>query len=157
MSDLEIIREAVPSDVSRIVEMGRRFLLEGPYKDQLADKPVAAAQYAASILGHPQGHIIVAEHDGQVIGVIALVVAPHPMSGEMVAVEMIWYVEPEHRPGGIAMKLRWEAEKLAKSVGAKWISFTAPIPKGELTLEFLNLFKRFGDTPIEVACMKRLN
>jgi len=109
----EIIRDAQPEDVSRIVEMGRRFLMDGPYKDKLADNSNAAAAYAAGILANQNGHILVAEKDGSLIGVIAFVVDHHPMSGESIAAERIWYVEPEHRPGGIAMHLMWEAEKLA--------------------------------------------
>lgn len=34
------IREARPEDVARMVEMGRRFPLEGPSRDQVADNYV---------------------------------------------------------------------------------------------------------------------
>lgn len=147
----EIIRDAQPDDIPRIVEMGRRFLLEGPYKDQLADNPGEAAKFATNVMAHKDGHILVADKDGKPIGVIAFIVMPHWFSGETTATEMIWYVEPEHRPGGIGMRLLWEAEKQALDLGAASMGMTAP------TEAVGDVYKRFGYRKVEVAYQKRLS
>lgn len=146
----ENIRPAALGDIPRIVELGRRFLQEGPYKDELADKPEEATQFAANMLNNSKGTILVAEKDGALIGVIAFITMPHWFSGEITATEMIWYVEPEHRAGGIAMRLMWASESLAKALGATRMAFTAPTPQvGEI-------YKRFGYKMVEIAYQRSL-
>lgn len=147
----EIIRLATIEDVPRIVELGRRFLQEGPYKDELADKPKEATKFAANMLTNPKGSVLVAEQDGVLVGVIAFITMPHWFSGEVTATEMIWYVEPEHRAGGVAMRLMWASESLAKSLGATRMAFTAPTPQvGEL-------YTRFGYKMVEIAYQRSLS
>lgn len=121
----ETIREAVYSDIDRVVEMGRRFLLEGPYREQLADKPRIAAELMEKLLKSSSSKILVSEEDGKLTGVFAFVIFPHYFSGEITAGELIWYVEPEHR-GKTSLELLWKAEKMAYEMGAKWMQLTAP-------------------------------
>lgn len=147
---MEGIREAVGSDVPRIVELGRRFLAEGPYKDQLKDNPDQAVKFAETFFGNPQARILVSESDGTVTGLLAFLVSPHYLSGEMTATEFCWYVEPEHRSGGIAMKLMWEAERLAGEMGATKMGFTAPDEKASA------IYVRFGYHAVEVCYQKEL-
>lgn len=120
------VRKAEPQDIPRIVELGRRFLLEGPYKDQLKDNPEEATAFAFAVMNHLNGKILVSHGDHGVNGVFCFIVNPHYFSGEMTAMELIWYVEPESRPGGIALKLLAEAENWARELGVKRMQLTAP-------------------------------
>lgn len=147
----EIIRLAGDADVARVIEMGRRFLHEGPYRDQLADVPEVPTRLLAFLVTTDKCKVLVAEEDGKLNGVIAFIISPHYFSGELIACEMIWYVEPEHRKGGVAMRLFWEAEKLAKSMGAKRMQFTAP------TDAVAGVYARFGYKQIEVTFQKEFS
>lgn len=149
-----MIREATKDDMTRVVEMGRRFLLEGPYKKHLADNPKAAEEFGLKVM-LPLGRILVSEESGCINGVFAFLLSPHCFSGEMTATEFIWYVEPESRKmrgfgDGISTQLFDAAEKLAKDLGAKRIQMTAPT---EMVGSF---YKRRGYEQIEVAYQRSL-
>ncbi len=117
------VREAKAEDIPVIVAMGREFLKTGPYSDQL-DNPSQAKDIAELVLKN--GHILVSESDGSVNGMFAFIVFPHYYTGELTAGEMIWYVKPESRAGGVALRLLAEAEKMCRSIGVKRMQLTAP-------------------------------
>ncbi len=120
-----MIREATEKDIPRIVELGSRSLIEGPYKDLLADKPEVTANLAARLLNLKTAQILVADED-QIVGIFAFIVFPHYFSGETVAGEIIWYVVDEARKSNCALELLWAAEKKAFELGAKKMQLTAP-------------------------------
>jgi GNAT superfamily N-acetyltransferase len=146
----EAIREATLLDVPRIVELGRKFLADGPYKDQV-DNPEQAMRFACSLVDNPKAAVLVAEQAARVVGVLAFIIYPHYFTGQLTANEMIWYIEPEARKGGIGMRLMWAGERLAKAMGAIRMQFTAP------TAEVGKLYERFcGYHQIEVGYEKVL-
>jgi GNAT superfamily N-acetyltransferase len=120
------IREALPSDIARIVELGSRSLIEGPYKDQLADRPDVTTALAQKLVEMGNAKILVSETPDGIVGLFAFIVFAHYYSGETVAGEMIWYVIPEARKSNIALELLWAAERLAHELGAKKMQLTAP-------------------------------
>lgn len=148
------VREAVGEDLPAIVSMGKKFLASGPYKDQISS-PDNAMSLALAVLKNVNGHIFVAD-DGTgpktgPKGVFAFIVFPHYFSGELTAAELIWYVEPEYRQGGVALKLLAAAEKYAKDLGAVRMQLTAP------TEELGKLYKYCGGyAKVEVGYQRRL-
>ena len=147
---MEEIRQAVERDVPRVVELGRKFLSEGPYKGQISDKPEQATRFATLLIGNPNARILVSDEEGTITGVLAFILFPHHFTGEVYALEIIWYVEPQYRPGGIAMRLMWEAERMAFEMGAIFMQFTAPDAKASA------IYERFGYHPVEVGYQKEL-
>lgn len=146
-----MIREAITSDVARIVELGSRSLQDGPYKGMLKDTPEQSAKFALQVITNAAGKVLLYENDnGKVVGLLAFIIFPHYFTQEPTATEIMWYVEPEERVGGGGLKLMWEAEKMAKTMGAKRFGFTAP------TEEVAALYKRFGYKQIEVSFQKEL-
>jgi GNAT superfamily N-acetyltransferase len=143
-----VIREANEADISRIVEMGSRSLMEGAYRDQVSDNPEQTKKFALQVM--QQGKILVAEEEDRLVGLLAFILFPHYFSGEPTAGEVMWYVEPEHRPGGIALKLLWAAEELAKTLGAVRMQMTSP------TADVASIYQRFGYKQIEVSYQKEL-
>lgn len=123
-----MIREANAEDIPRIVELGSRSLVDGPYRDQIADRPDITTALAKKLLTQTAGaRILVAEREDQIVGLFAFIIFPHYYSGEIVAGEMIWYVLPEARIGSnLALALLWKAEQLAHELGAKKMQLTAP-------------------------------
>jgi L-amino acid N-acyltransferase YncA len=150
MADDIKIREATASDVPRIVEMGKNFLMNGPYRDQLGN-PDDATKFCFSMLVNTKAKIIVSESDGHVTGVFAFIVFPHYFSGELTSGEMIWYVDPECRKGGAALKLLAEAEKLSRALGSKRMQLTAPSEEVGSLYRFCGGYKK-----IEVCYQRSL-
>lgn len=144
------IREATKADIPRIVELGRRFLAEGPYKDQLEDNAEQNARLADLLISNSQAKVIVGEEDGIVVGLFALILFSHYFSGELTAGEIMWYVQPESRPGGIGIRLLSHAEKFARSLNAVRMQLTAP------TEEVGKLYNRCGYKQIEVSYQRKL-
>lgn len=145
-----MIREAQGKDVERIVEMGSRSLREGAYKDQLGDNPDVTRKLAQNILKNHVGTILVAEEDDKAIALLAMLFYPHPYSGEPIASEIMWYVEPEYRQSFTALALLRAGERLARAKGAKRMQFTAP------TSDVGKAYESLGYKPIEVSYQKTL-
>lgn len=119
-----LIRAAVAADIPRMVEMGRRFLSNSPYKKHLADSPETMTGLGERILRNEGGGILVSEQNGKITGMLGFIVYEHFISGEKVGGEVFWWVEPEHRGDGV--RLLREAEKCVKSAGAKSMQMIAP-------------------------------
>lgn len=122
--------------------------MDGPYAGIIKDNPDCARAFAERVLSG--GTVLLGEENGMVVGLLGFVMADHHFSGQRYAAELMWYVEPEYRKGGIAMKLMWEAERLAKTMGAETMIFTAPNDSVGA------IYKRFGYEPMEVAYRKVL-
>lgn len=120
------IRIALPTDIPRIIEIGSHSLKIGPYADKLADMPEITTKLAEKLLTMANARIVVGEEDGAIQGIFAFILFDHYYSGEPVAGEMIWFVEPDYRKTGMALPLLWEAEKLASQMGAQKMQLTAP-------------------------------
>lgn len=141
-----MIRKALASDIPRIVEMTIRFHQESAYSQHIGFNPQQIAALTTKVVF--DGICLVSEHEGEVFGVIGLLILPHFVSGEMVANEVAWWVEPEHRGDGV--RLVREAEKLARAAGAKRIQMIAPTEQVGL------VYQRLGYGYVETAWDKQL-
>lgn len=74
------------------------------------------------------GVILVVEGEGEagLVGMLGLVVIPHPMSGLDEAAEVAWWIEPEHRGGRTAYNLLCAAEEWARHRGVGCLKMVAP-------------------------------
>jgi len=142
------IRAATKADIPRISELASRSLVDGPYAGIIEDKPEIAKQFAQVVLAN--GSILLGEEDADVVGLLGFIRTNHHFSGQPYAAELMWYVEPEHRKGGIALKLLWEAERIAKTAGALDMVLTAPNERDGA------LYHRFGYKPLEMTYIKKL-
>jgi len=144
-----MIREAIESDLPRIVELGSQSLKDGPYAGLIKDVPAQALKFAKTVL--TTGKILLAqEDDGSVVGLLGFIFARHHFSDQPYAAELMWYVLAEHRKGGLALKLLWEAEKIAGDLGAENFLFTAP------NEDVAGLYKRFGYHKLETTYQKTI-
>lgn len=135
------IREALPEDVPRIVEMGRRqmtVLFPG-----WVDNPAQLAALTTQLLESPTGIVFVSEDHLGVNGMIGLVLFPHHLTGEKTAGEIAWWVEPEARGAGVALLKR--AERWAAERGAVQVQMQAP------NLRVGKLYERRGYRMAETA------
>ena len=132
--------------------MAQRFMHESPYRDQLGESVDTAKAFILSLIDSPIHSVLVYEDKlGSVQGVFALYVFDHYYSGERMAGELIWYVEPEARKGFRALELLRAAEKEAKKAGAKRMQLVAP------TEEIGKIYMRCGGyQKIEVTYQRTL-
>jgi GNAT superfamily N-acetyltransferase len=80
---------------------------------------------------------------------LALLIYPHPFSGETTAVELCWWMEPEHRGSG-GLKLLRAAEQKAREAGATKLMLGAPSERTE------ELYQRLGLERVEVTYQRQL-
>lgn len=142
------VREAVDDDVPTIVRMGQRFA-RMVYGDKLGDNPAQIAALAQQLMTSADGAVFVAEKGGTVVGMIGLLAYAHPMSGERIATEMAWWVEPEHR--GIGMRLLRRAETWATEQHARVFQMIAP------TVDVARFYERVGFDKVETTYQRRLS
>lgn len=143
------IREARESDIPRIVEMGSRSLTEGPYADEI-DNPEQSAKTALGVIQSANGKVLLAEEDGNAVGLLGFVLYPHYFTGKQTAIELMWYVEPEFRQSFTAISLLRAGQRIAKAMGAVKMQFTAPTPEVGKAYELL------GYKPLEISYQKTL-
>jgi GNAT superfamily N-acetyltransferase len=136
-----MIREAVTEDIPRMVEMGCRFRRSTPYQAHLKENPAQMAQLGQQLIA--QHTLLVTEREGAIVGMFGYVLFDHFLSGEKVAGEVFWWVEPEHRGQGI--RLLKEAERRARLAGAQRMQMIAPSD------EVADMYKRMNYQFVEAS------
>jgi GNAT superfamily N-acetyltransferase len=144
-----MIRKATLADVPRLVELIVQFITTTDYKDYVrVNSPQIRCMYVRLVQDN-NSVVFVSEVDDKVIGLIAMVKYNHPLSGDLVAGELAWWVEPVHRGHGI--ELFKAAEKWSHDNKVSSIAMTAPT--GNPVEGF---YRRQGYTQIETAFQKDL-
>ncbi len=142
-----MIREATNEDVPAIVEMGLKFLSQSDYRYLLAENRQQIAETSRFLIANERGVIFVDDNHG-LIGMIGMLLYPHHFSGELIAGELVWWVDPMHRGRGV--RLVRQAEQWAFGHGARRIQMIAP------SREVGRVLERLGYPPIETAHQKTL-
>jgi GNAT superfamily N-acetyltransferase len=143
-----MIRLATNADVPRLVEMGRRFISSTNYQSLLPVNPTQMSDFARRLI-EARG-VLVCERDGAVVGMIGLAFFPHFISGEMVAAEVFWWLEPEYRGGTEGIRLLRAAESQARARGAVKLQMIAPSD------EVSAMYQRMGYAFVEAAYQRSL-
>lgn len=152
-----VLRLATTDDKPRLIEMSARFLLGSPYgaffDNQATPDSIAVLIDNVLILGA----IIVAEieivdeHRRELVGMLAIVALPHPLTGRKYADEIAWWVEPEHRGGTLGPKMLRAAEDWATRNGANMVKMVAPAGS-----DVGSFYERIGYSVVETAYIKRI-
>lgn len=141
-----MIRLAVKADIPRLVEMGQRFRAHSTYAQYLADNPKQMAKLGEQLIA--VDGLLLSEREGQIIGMMGFILHNHFISGEKVAGEVFWWVEPEYRGDGL--RLMHDAERRAKAAGAKYMHMIAPTEQVEA------VYERLGYEYVEATYQKTL-
>lgn len=115
-----MIRIATSLDVKDIVEMSKQFYPETPYwtshKIPFCDDTVT--DLVERLVR--KGIFAVAEVEGRLVGMLGTHIVPFLFNAdELVCIEAIWWVHPEHRKGGIGVNLIKKVDQLRKLRGCK--------------------------------------
>lgn len=142
------VRLATETDVPVLVEMAGHFM-EQVYPGDIVFNPAHVAAFARRTIAAPESDVFVAEsRSGALVGMLAMIAYPHPMSGEPIATEICWWVEPSAR--GIGVRLFHAAERWATAKGAAIFQMIAPSP------EVAHFYRRVGFKEIETTYQRRL-
>lgn len=141
-----MIRLAVSRDVPRLVEMGLRFRRESEYNQHLSENAEKMAELAGRLAA--DDCLLVSEREGLLVGMLGYVLFPHFLSGELVAGEVFWWVEPGFR--GEGLKLLRAAETRSRAAGAKYLQMIAPNDR------VAAVYKRLDYSFVEAAYQKLL-
>jgi GNAT superfamily N-acetyltransferase len=119
------VRPATLDDVAAIVTMAGAFVEQTDYSRHLTISPSHVASLAEALIQDGAGAVLVAESGGSVIGMLALKAFEHPMSGQRIATEFVWWVDPAHR-GSAGVRLLKAGERWAREAGATALQMVAP-------------------------------
>jgi RimJ/RimL family protein N-acetyltransferase len=147
-----IIRPATETDVPRIVEMAGLFVASTPYRQLITVDRGCVEALVRRFLTHPTpGEVVllVAEAEAVVVGMIAMLIFDHPISGERVASEIVWWMDPTHR-GTAGLRLLRAAEQWAQAQQAAIVQMIAPTAKVE------RFYEAVGYTAVERNYQRRI-
>lgn len=116
------VRRARPEDFPVLVELGRAMQQESPRYRGLSFVDERCLKLLGFLCTSPHGVVLVAENDGQIVGMIVGFASQHFFSEDWTAGELVVYVTPEYRGGSCAVKLIRQYEEWAMSLGVKDIS-----------------------------------
>lgn len=143
-----IVREALPADIPRIVGLSTRFIYESNYCHHIVPDKDMIAGLAERLIKAPNGMILVADDGADIFGLIGVIATVHPLSGEDVVSELIWYVDPEKR--GIGLRLLKAVEAWARENEIMKLIMIAPDARVE------KFYERAGFSRLETQYIKRL-
>jgi GNAT superfamily N-acetyltransferase len=136
-----VVREATVADVPRIVELfAHGSLVEG--KEDLTDP--APYQAALAEIARGPGGVLVADVEGQVVGVCQLIAFRHLQNrgGLCAEVESV-HVHPDHRGQGIGGVLMRAAVHRARQLGCYRVQLTSNMARPEAH----RFYERLGFEP----------
>jgi len=144
-------RPATLADVEAIVAMGERFRSQTAYASTVARSPESVRALTTRMVTGADSIVFVAEDPatGDLVGMIAVLLYTHYMSGVPKAIEVVWWVDPEAR-GSLGVRLLRDAERWARLNGAEALEMIAPNWEVEL------LYDRLGYLPVERSYFRRL-
>lgn len=143
-------RMAVRDDLDSLVAMFRQFVASTQYRRYVGDSAEAVTGFLGSLIVNPCAAIFVAEDAGVVVGMLGVLAYVQPMSGESVAGELFWWLNPEKRGAGGWLLRR--AEKWAKAQGAKKMTMVQPADNPRVG----EMYQGFGYQQVEVMHQKEL-
>lgn len=144
------IRIATDTDVPRLVAMFQQFVASSQYEKYVGRDPAFCTAQMARIVASADAIIYVVEHEESVIGMLGGVVFQQPFSGEIIASELFWWLDPNHRGHGGWLLKRFE--KWAAAKGATRVQMMAPIDKPRVAETYVGL----GYASIETIYQRNL-
>lgn len=145
-----MIAKATTEDLERMEPTARKF-----YNSSRFLRVFEASRFIAlwsSLFSAGTGVIFVVRENDQIVGAIGGVVYPEPYSGDLIAQEFFWFVEPEYR--GVGMRLYFTFEGWARDRGCEEIRM------GHLhdlmPDKIAAVYRRLGFSAVETNYSKRL-
>lgn len=113
-----MIRPYAATDLDRVLELGAMMHAESRYA-ALDFDPDKLVDLSDAVMTNPAYLCLVAEEDGDVVGLIVGYVMPHWFGNDLTSGDLAVYVAPEHRKGMIGVKLVKAYTEWTRSKGVK--------------------------------------
>ena len=148
-----LIRDAKHDDIPAIIVMGQRFFDASGYDDLTDYDEQSAAATFAMLIDSVDGVVLVAEHEGVVVGTAAALVFPFFFNHtHKHAQEFFWWVNDEARGAGV--RLMKELEQKSCNLGAQSLTVAAV---ASLKAEAVGaVYRRAGFCASDSTYVKRL-
>lgn len=121
-----VIRPAEHADIPNLIRMGQEFAASDDYRGKVRIDPDYVTVFVTRLIENPEGCVLVAQLGSELIGMMGLLIVPHPFSGDWVAAELFWWVKPEARGGSAGYRMLKQAQGWATERGAKRLVMVAP-------------------------------
>ena len=147
------IREATMDDIDGIVAMAQEFYATTSYADVC---PMDDAQAAGlAIVLKDTGVMLVAERDGELVGMAGLLIEPFTFNPSVtMATELVWWVNPDVRGTTLAARLLDAITAACRDRGCQMVRM---MTLHDSPPQAAALYERDGYTPTEHAFTKRLH
>ncbi|XQA72068.1 N-acetyltransferase family protein [Xanthomonas sacchari] len=114
-----MIRAATEADIPAIVAMSRKFYATTDFPGLAPMDDDTVAELAFTLL---RSVMLIAEEDGEPVGMIGAIVAPFMFNRAVrAAYEVVWWVEPHMQRAGLGRSLLRAAADAAQALGASGI------------------------------------
>ena len=148
-----MIRPADERDIPALVRMGHYFFDEAGWGDVSGYDPASMERTLRHLIDASTGILLVAEHDGVVVGMAGALLYPHYFNVEtLTGQEIFWWVDPAHRKGcgGVLLDALEDAARAAGAVSFSMVSVAS------LRSDALDrVYQRRGYRPAERTYIKR--
>lgn len=116
------VRYATEFDTSALVRLGRAMHDESPRFRARQFDEVKALAVSRNVISSPSGCAIVAEKEGEIIGMVGAFVFEHFFGQDKIVSDYVVYVSPGHRGGTLMVRMVKLLEAWAREVGAVELS-----------------------------------
>jgi hypothetical protein len=111
-----MIRQAVPSDIYRLIQMGQAYATESGW-DKFAEFDTESYAFSCGVL-IDSGILLVVEQDGVLVGMVAAAAAPAMLNRNvLLGQELWWWCEPALRKGSTPKHMKKALEKAFEARG----------------------------------------
>ena len=149
-----IIRDATLLDAEALLKMGELMHHESPRFNKFTFDKEKAANLIQHLIAIDNGIIVVAEHEGSLVGMIGGMVCEQFFSKDLYACDFVVFIEPEHRGCSAVIRMIKLFEQRAKDLGAKEISLGIST---EIHAErTANLYEKLGYKRSGISTIKRI-
>lgn len=145
-----IVRAATEADTDKILEMGQKFF-DNTHYAQFAAYSFDSVTHLINVMRN-DGVLLVAESNGDLVGMVGLVVCPFMFDHETTAAyEVMWWVDPDERHTGAGTALLRAIEPACKAKGVQAIQMVRLENSPEVAGK---LYERMGYRPSEFSYTK---
>lgn len=112
------VRRGTLADIPRLVELGRAMHAESPRFSPYRFDPVRLEGSLRGLMDMPLALVLVAEHDGEIVGGMLAVAADHYACELRQAADLALFVDQDRRGGAAAVRLIKAFREWADEIGA---------------------------------------
>lgn len=113
------IRRGTAADIPRMVELGQRMHAESPRFSPYRFDPERLEASLRGLMEMPLGLVLVALHDGEIVGGMLAIAADHYACEMRQASDLALFVDPDRRGGAAAVRLINAYREWAREIGAE--------------------------------------